>query len=272
MSLPPSSLRNNQFCPGQAGAENYFHAETTSQPALPMFSRSLIRAAAGVGASAATLTATRCEAPQTTKAGMAGDTCDPNIVQERRTKESYERRIRRKGVEYELAGEPGLRCMMNWCWIPQARAYAMGIYVPDGFKGGPSVLMTDGSSPKLLRMVVAREAAGHHIAHGFGRQLKKRLDKFSVAEAREADGVALEAVLSAFSSQAKLRRGTEVFFEMDSEGNISVVLNGVHAAKVLSPGLQRALMDAYLGEEAVIPSTKKAVAEFLATRSNKRLS
>jgi hypothetical protein len=110
----------------------------------------------------------------------------PSTLEEPWTKQSFPLELGLdRGLRAHLAGV-ALRCMMNWCWLSKARAYAFALYldaaavdaVRTAQRAGAAdplgtALDAQASAPRgtfVLRLCPSRAIEGGHMAHGFRHQ------------------------------------------------------------------------------------------------------
>ena len=95
--------------------------------------------------------------------------------------------------------------MMGWCRLPAARAYAFGLYVDDAAFDSTATVTTDakhqglatlltskssnpGSCVLSLRLLMARDVTGDHVAKGFEKSFAKRLHVLQLTNAVPTTG------------------------------------------------------------------------------------
>ena len=159
--------------------------------------------------------------------------------------------------------------MMNRCELPIARAYAFAVYVPADalpeFRSGedplPELLGSWGprrreakALPALsIRLVMARDADGKHIAKGFDRSLRPRLNKCKSEAPDEAKRAlrCLRTFARLFSAGGKSWRAKDaITFCREAGGaSVAVYFGDERVAVVTDRLLCHALFSAYLARD-----------------------
>ena len=164
-----------------------------------------------------------------------------------------------------------LRCMLNRCELQIARAYAFGLYVPrDLFQVwekqasdplphllGPWRGAGASTVPALsLRLVMARNADGKHIAKGFDRSLRPRLNKRKAEAPEDARRAlrSLRAFSKIFSAKSWRAKDTITFSRESGGGSVAVYFgdsrgSSERVAVVTDRLLCHALFSAYLADD-----------------------
>jgi hypothetical protein len=178
------------------------------------------------------------------------------------------------------------RCMMGWCSLPIARAYAFALYgdalLLDFCVGlhkshplsVPVLLDTlefmhaGGGSPApgVLSVVIKlhRDIDGPHLAHGFENSVRKKLLAIvgtRVERVADVEGAMdqLRALSSAFIGKM-FQSGEELVFSWDpARGRLTLRAQDRDFPALSHPTLCRALFEVYVGKEAV---SKKGAAAF----------
>ena len=111
----------------------------------------------------------------------------------------------------------GLRCMMGWCGLPLARAYAFALYVNEeavALGSLPAVVKAKTADPGAcevsLRLKMAREIDGPHISKGFSKSLAKMVAAVDPARL-EGDELAQVADFVAMFSPKHFQAGGAVY-------------------------------------------------------------
>ena len=193
------------------------------------------------------------------------------------------------------------RCMMQLCILPQARAYAYGVYTDerlqhtarrllsassttstpltpvglvkallDECQSESSGFTTSGGSLQLV-LVMHRDIDGEHMAHGFHNSIEKRLKKLRGLTPPKGD-TTLDEVLALVSVIKKLplKAGEEVVFTWkSSEGGVAVSVGGRVVIRLINPLVCRALFEVYVGEGAVSSYGARSFAENVFARAQK---
>lgn len=165
-----------------------------------------------------------------------------------------------------------MRCMLNWCHVPIARAYAFAVYVDDAClqelgradqaDAAESMLALKAARPDTATITVvlkmARDIDGEHLAHGF----------YNSVLARVKGGIEKPGVLSAcraFADQFKgmrLARGDEVHFTWQRDGSVTTLVEGSAPARpyqVDLPSVAEAIFAVYAGPDAVSADGRAAL-------------
>lgn len=197
------------------------------------------------------------------------------------------------------------RCMMQLCILPQARAYAYGVYTDERLQqsalrlynkattpsGSPP--LTSGGLVKLvldeceressgfvasggclqLVLVMHRDIDGEHMAHGFHNSIEKRLKRLRGERKLPQKGdTSTDEVLSLVAAIKKLplKAGEEVVFTWkSSEGGLDVSVGGKSVVRLLNPLVIRALFEVYVGEGAVSSYGARSFADNVFARAQK---
>jgi hypothetical protein len=167
------------------------------------------------------------------------------------------------------------RCMLGWCKLAIARAYAFGLYADEAAlraaaaraPGAPSraAALLDaveaGAGSASLVLVIARAIDGEHLAHGFGTSVRARHRALLAARGAPPPAPAAAAQLAAlcagFSGES-MKVGDEVELAW-ARGVLSLSINGrrVPRADITDAALARALFNVYAGDEPA-PVSKRA--------------
>ena len=179
-----------------------------------------------------------------------------------------------------------VRCMLGWCFLPQARAYAYGVYCDRRFYQAAERMLRghppEGSLTKMVLDECEREAAGDstaqggtisvlllmnipidgaHLAHGFLNSAGKRIQrKVGNGESMQE----LRFITDAIQRIPTLNAGDEVEFCWNSaEGWLGCLVNGKEIARSSNPVLARTIIDCYVSERSVSVPGAKAFSENL---------
>jgi len=164
------------------------------------------------------------------------------------------------GVKQHLVGV-GMRCMLQRCDVHLARAYAIGLYLDHSYVAGfEPAKLTDPRLRKTLRLVMAREVKGPHIAKGFDRTLIPKMRQ-KTGRKQGPGKEALKTFANAFNRCGTLDVGAEVLFVFGGDGTLSVYIQNVPAARIDSAELCEAVMEMYVGGKPVGPLIKANLLE-----------
>ena len=256
------------------------------------FVRAAARAAPRLGAALALAAASARGAPRLAAGPRAGEAEGGEAVLEHRTLQRYAltRGASQGGGELALVA-CSVRCMMQWCSLPMARAYAFALYVPASAvallqrreaEAAPAAAAAAAAAPAadrlqalldlkstspaaagelLLSLRIARDIAGAHMARGFANSANNMLRRRS-APLAPAESAAVAAELAelgrAFERHADFKPGDEVTFSWRADGSVIVASKGAFLAEVRSAPLARALFDVYCGDKAPVSPPARA--------------
>uniref|UniRef100_A0A7S0EJQ9 Chalcone isomerase domain-containing protein n=1 Tax=Hanusia phi TaxID=3032 RepID=A0A7S0EJQ9_9CRYP len=155
----------------------------------------------------------------------------------------------------------GMRCMLQKCEFALAQAYAIGLYIDESFLEDASQGQTkhldsrpleDPRVRKTLRLVMAREVKGPHIAKGFDRTLINVLRKLT--NSKKSPGKdALKKFTSIFSNCGTLQQNDDVMLYMPGDGSLTIFIRGESRGRIDSQLLCDAIMEMYIGSKPVGP-------------------
>lgn len=103
-----------------------------------------------------------------------------------------------------------------------------------------------------VRLVVARQVEGRHMANGFVRALKSRVEKGGMKRVRD--------LCLGFERVGVMKVGCEARFVVGG-GCVRVVVEGRETACVRDEELCRAVLDVFLGERGVVLGLREQVAQ-----------
>ncbi|CAG9465343.1 unnamed protein product [Pedinophyceae sp. YPF-701] len=160
--------------------------------------------------------------------------------------------------------------------IKNINVYAVGMYAdPDAVRGklgeacagrpredvatDQAVLdsLVRGELESGLRLVIA---FGGLTRQRFISGLRERLDPLLKKEGKPE-------VCDAFAAQfddIQLRRGCEIAFHMSAAGQVTTAVDGARVGTIVSPELQRSILDIYVGADPVAPSAKADIGKGIA--------
>lgn len=167
------------------------------------------------------------------------------------------------------------RCMLGWCKIAAARAYAFGLYADAQLLTRVAAASSGASSRTTalldameaaagarescqlsLLIIVARDIDGGHMAGGFSRSIlalyKKLLAKRGLASSSDTVIADIGAFLSVIEKETFVV-GDEIVFSWSArDSTLRVFIRGVPASvSIRDPLLARAFFDVYAGDEPV---------------------
>ncbi|EKX42075.1 hypothetical protein GUITHDRAFT_141543 [Guillardia theta CCMP2712] len=155
----------------------------------------------------------------------------------------------------------GMRCMLQKCEFALAQAYAIGLYIDESFVEDESLAqgrhldarpLEDPRVRKTLRLVMAREVKGPHIAKGFDRTLINVLRRMT--NSKKSPGKdALKKFTSIFSSCGTLQQNDDVMLYMPGDGSLTIFIKGESRGRIDSQLLCDAVTEMYIGSKPVGP-------------------
>ncbi len=167
------------------------------------------------------------------------------------------------------------RCMLGWCKVAAARAYAFGLYADAPLLTRVAAASSGASSrttalldameaaagarePSQLSLliIVARDIDGGHMAGGFRRSIlalyKKLLAKRGLAASSDTVVADIGAFLSVIEKETFVVGDELVFSWSARDSTLRVFIRGVPASvSIRDPLLSRAFFDVYAGDEPV---------------------
>eukprot|EP00741_Cyanophora_paradoxa_P019406 tig00021127_g18734.t1 len=151
----------------------------------------------------------------------------------------------------------------------KVKAYTIGLYadeaglkkaVKEG-KGAAEALGTE-AYEKTVRLVMARDVDGTHLAKGFDRSMLKRI-RTAAKEGKEGGKEALRKFNNLFRGR-NLPSGTEVTLSWLAGGRMVTAIGGQHVGTIESEALCWAIFDMYCGPKAVSNEAREGIAAGLA--------
>ena len=213
------------------------------------------------------------------RASVHAEPLPPPALRERLTGRAFQHTWR----ERHLLG-CSARCMMGWCSLPLARAYAFGVYAdaqllayaralqaarPVGSAAALSQLLLDqlerthalgeGQPGSLsIALQLHRDTDGPHLGHGFERSVQVRLSQIERARLEPVADSArareeLRSLTAALYAAGTFAAGEELVFTWSpAQGWLELAASsGRVLHRLTHPTLCRALCDVYVGREAV---------------------
>lgn len=179
------------------------------------------------------------------------------------------------------------RCMLGWCKVAAARAYAFGLYADAPLLSRVAANASDASRTKALLdameasasarepcqlsllIIVARDIDGAHMAGGFRRSILSIYKKLLATRGIVASSDSLIADIGAFLSVIEKDSfvvGDELVFSWSARDSaLRVFIRGVPAPfTIRDPLLARALFEVYAGETPVSARAAKTFESNLA--------
>jgi hypothetical protein len=141
------------------------------------------------------------------------------------------------------------------------KVYACGFYVDAGAMRGMKADGTMGADAfealsrceRSVRLVFARDVGGDKIVEALAERIRPKMS------AGSASLKTFEAIFDGVS----FKKGTSLDFSASSRGELSTSIKGKTVSIIDDATLTRALFDAYVGSDPVIPALKAEVAAFI---------
>jgi len=141
------------------------------------------------------------------------------------------------------------------------KVYACGFYIDAGAMRGMKADETMGADAfealarceRSVRLVFARDVGGDKIVEALAERIRPKMS------AGSASLKTFEAIFDGVS----FKKGTSLDFSASSRGELTTSVKGKIVSVIDDATLSRALFDAYVGSDPVIPALKAEVAAFI---------
>ncbi|KAA8491926.1 Fatty-acid-binding protein 3, chloroplastic [Porphyridium purpureum] len=117
-----------------------------------------------------------------------------------------------------------------------------------------------------IRMIVFRPVDGKHMQNGFDRALIPRVRDAAKNRDMPNGKAGLKKLNGCFLKKKLMKEGTQIEFVRHPGGKLSVFIDGLVYAEIENRALVWALMDMFLGAQAVAPEVKLHVCETLSAQ------